>query len=158
MSARRVLLEKREYRIHSISTFCTQFSFVVVSIHISVGLSTVISLLLTGDHPCSLVVRTFTQSAPCGQLGFNPRPRHTKDLKTWRFVLLRLLFGIDELGNTLAGLELYNGLSDSLVLICGGFDLVAWHPKTLRHRLFSPNKTGPNYLTTPTPTYTCMHH
>ncbi len=39
----------------------------------------------------------------CGKPGFDPRPRHTKDVKTGRFALLSLALGIKELGNRLGG-------------------------------------------------------
>ncbi len=41
----------------------------------------------------------------CGRPGFDPRPRHTKDVKTGRLALLSLALGINELGNRLGGSE-----------------------------------------------------
>ncbi len=41
----------------------------------------------------------------CGRPGFDPRPRHTKDVKTGRFALLSLALGIIELGYRLGGSE-----------------------------------------------------
>ncbi len=42
-------------------------------------------------------------SSGCQKPGFEPRPRHTKDVKTGRFALLSLALGINELGNRLGG-------------------------------------------------------
>ncbi len=52
-----------------------------------------------------------------GRLGFDPRLRHTKDVKNGRFALLSLAFGINELG-------IINGLSDLFLLTCGGIESV----------------------------------
>ena len=41
----------------------------------------------------------------CGRPGLNPRPRHTNSVKIWRFVLLSLTLGTNELSNRLAGLK-----------------------------------------------------
>ena len=40
-----------------------------------------------------------------GRPGFDPRPRHTKDVNNGRFARLSLVLGINELGNPLGGLE-----------------------------------------------------
>ncbi len=53
--------------------------------------------------PCSIVVRASARGA--GGRGSNPRPRHTKDVKNGRFVLLSLALGINELGIQLGGSE-----------------------------------------------------
>ncbi len=68
-----------------------------------------------------------------------------------------MALGINELGGCLLEVS-ENGLSNSFLLTCGGIKSVAWHPKTVGRILFDPNKTVPNYVTTPTPAYTCMHH
>ncbi len=41
----------------------------------------------------------------CGRPGFDPRPRHTKDIKNGRFALLSSALGINELGIRLGGSE-----------------------------------------------------
>ncbi len=66
------------------------------------------------DLALSLIdARTFTILFPlvcsvrsgCGRPGFDPRPRHTKDVKNGRFALHSLALGINELGNRLGGSE-----------------------------------------------------
>ncbi len=96
--------------------------------------------------PRSLVVSSIRSG--CGRPGFDPRPRHTKDVKNGRFALLSLALGIHELGIDPTG-QLgvsINGLSNSFLLTCGGIESVAWHmwnPKIVGRRSFGPNKTGP---------------
>ncbi len=68
---------------------------------------TMVFVLLTILLPLrSTVVRASARGAGGrGSLGFNPRLRHTKDVKTGRFALLSLALGINELGNRLGGSE-----------------------------------------------------
>ncbi len=57
----------------------------------------------TVDRPHNLLM--VRASARVRETGFDPRPRHTKDVKTGRFALLSLVLGSNELGNRLAGSE-----------------------------------------------------
>ncbi len=59
----------------------------------------------------------------------DPRPRHTKDVKTGRFALLNWVLGINELGNRLVARSQYDGN-------CARIVSVAWHPKTVGRRSF----------------------
>ncbi len=72
--------------------------------------------------------------------GFDPQPRHTKDVQTGRFALRAWYLAL----MSLAARSQYNDLSDSFLPTCGGFESVALCPKTGRRRSFGPNKTGPN--------------
>ena len=77
------------------------------------------------DHPHSLVVN----AAARGAGGNKPFRRKISG----RFAL-----GTYELGNWLALLSQYNGLSCSFLLTCGRIELVDWHPETVGHRSFGP--------------------
>ncbi len=54
-------------------------------------------------HPC--VAQWLERPLGVQRPGFDPRPRHIKDVKTGRFALFSLELGINELGNRLGSSE-----------------------------------------------------
>ncbi len=77
----------------------------------------------------------------------------------WEVALLSLSLGIYELGDRLPCSKAVQWPVWFLLLTCGGTESVAWHLKSVRCNLFTPNKLGPNANSRhPTPAHICMHH
>ncbi len=83
------------------------------------------------------------ESLGCGRL--EAQPRHTKDIKTGRFAHFSQVTDWTTRSQR-------NGLSDSFLLRCGRIESVAWHPNTVGHISFGPNRPKLTYHT-----YTRIH-
>ena len=118
-----------------------------------------LTFLSLPGRPCSLVVRAFATG--CGRPGFDPRPWHTLNIQTGRFVLLSLALTTNEIATDWLARSQHNGLSDLFLLTCGRIELVAWHPKIVSHSSWPKQDTCRSKLTYHAYNcrqFTCMLH